>query len=683
MHRIVGRLLRKLGLRSEEPPAPEQWRAFLARVDSAFAEVDQNRYTVERSLILMSEEMQALQRRQQESYEARQSAILRAQPDLIFLLDEDGRYLEVMAGNDNLLAKGASELLGRLLSEVLPLASATLFLRVIGQALQSGQKQVTEYELDTQAGRRCFEGRVVPSDLVVQGRRTVVFVARDITERKRAEERIHLLASVFQHSGEAIVITDRENRIVEVNQAFSRMTGYAPREVMGQNPRLLASGRSTPEEYRRMWQSILHQGYWQGELWDRHKDGHIYPKWISISSIRDPQGEVSHFIANFTDMSEHKAAEDHIRHLANHDALTQLPNRLNLQARLDQALTQARREGSRLAVMFVDLDHFKVINDTLGHQIGDNVLVGVAQRLRETVRESDVVARLGGDEFVVVLTDGSTASAALVAEKLLKSLAPPHLIGEYRLHSTASVGISLFPDDGESVEALMKNADAAMYHAKTAGRNNYQFFTAEMNEAARERLALENGLRQALSARELVLHYQPQIEAASGRIVAVEALLRWRHPRMGLVAPARFIPVAEETGLIGPMGEWVLDEALRQLAAWRRAGIGLRRVAVNLSAQQLRDPVLPDVVASHLARHGLRGGDLELEVTESVAMHDPERSVSLLQSLHDLGVELAIDDFGTGYSSLAYLKRLPLDRLKLDRSFVADLETDANDAAIC
>ena len=504
------------------------------------------------------------------------------------------------------------------------------------------------------------------------------------TEQHRlaTDAQIKLLASVFDNSGEAILISDARNRIVEVNPAFTLITGYAAEEVRGRNPSLLASGRTSPEDYRQMWHAINEDGLWQGEIWDRHRDGHVYPKWLTISTIRDVAGNLSHYIASFTDITARKAAEERIHYLAHHDPLTRLPNRTHLQGRLEQAIVAARRDSSRLAVLFIDMDHFKNINDSLGHHVGDGLLVEVAVRLRQSVRESDVVARLGGDEFVVVLTDISHDTVAAVVGKLLKNLARPYAIDDHTLHSTPSIGISLFPEDGADVETLMKNADTAMYHAKEAGRNTYQFFTAAMNESATERIVLEGNLRRAIERDEFVLHYQPQIDVASGRPCGVEALVRWQHPERGLISPLKFIPIAEETGLIVQLGEWVLDTALGDLSRWRTAGLDGIRMAVNLSAHQLRDPQLAPRIASLLALHGLRGGDLELEITESVAMKNPQGTIRLLTHLRELGIELAIDDFGTGYSSLAYLKQLPLDRLKLDRSFVMDIEQDPNDAAI-
>ncbi len=507
---------------------------------------------------------------------------------------------------------------------------------------------------------------------------------QDITEQMAAEDRVRLYGKLFEHTGEAIMITDRENQIVEVNAAFSTLTGYSTDEIRGQNPRVLAAGSTPRETYQSMWKSLNDVGYWQGELWDRRKDGSIYPKWVSISAIRDEGGMASHYVASFSDISERKAAEERMERLARYDALTGLFNRFSLHERLEQALALAHRDQRHLALMFIDMDRFKIINDTLGHQVGDDLLVQVAQRLQACVRESDIVARLGGDEFVVVLTDNNSAinAAATVAQKILEQLGKPYVIHEQELHSTPSIGVSLYPNDGVDVSALMKAADTAMYHAKEKGRNNAQFFTVDMNKAASERLYLERELRLAVERQQFELHYQPQI-LSQGGICGVEALIRWRHPDKGLISPIKFIPLAEEIGLIEVIGTWVIAEACRQLAAWKKARLHPGRIAVNLSARQLHSATLVNQVQASMQQYDIQTGELELEITESVAMADPERAIGQLLALQQLGVELAIDDFGTGYSSLAYLKLLPIQTLKLDRSFVKDLESNQDDAAIC
>ena len=513
-----------------------------------------------------------------------------------------------------------------------------------------------------------------------------LLLMRTLAQNRDARQRIGLLAKVFEHSGEAIMVTDHAHRIVEVNPSFVRQSGYEPSEIIGQFPSMLDSARTTAAEHDAIRQLVAEHGFWRGELWDRSKSGREYPKWLSISVLRDDNGVITHHIASSIDMTEVKQAEDRIRHLAHHDTLTQLPNRVLLHGRLEQAMAVAKRDGGQLAMLFIDMDRFKNINDTLGHPVGDGLLVEVGQRLSALVRESDIVARLGGDEFVLVLTGldaNSATAAALVASKVVAELGRPYLVRGHELHSTPSIGIGLYPGDGEDADTLLKNADAAMYHAKSAGRNNFQFFTAAMNAATTERLALEAGLRGAIERGELFLHYQPQLDVASGRVLGVEALIRWQHPEMGLIPPLKFIPVAEDTGQIEAIGHWVLEQALHQVALWRANGHPDLRVAVNLSAQQLRGETFPQQVSNALQQHGLPGQALELEITESMAMRDPARTAELLAQLRRHGVALAIDDFGTGYSSLAYLKQLPLSCLKLDRSFVMDLENDANDAAIC
>ena len=506
----------------------------------------------------------------------------------------------------------------------------------------------------------------------------------NITARKRNEDALRLSAKVFEHSGEAIVITDADNRIISVNAAFTRITGYQLDEVRGENPRILASHRTPPETYPAMWSAIHTTGHWQGELWDRAKDGHIYPKWISISLLRNAAGEVTHHVASFVDVSERKAAEEHISRLAHHDPLTGLYNRFSLQQRLGQAILTAQREGEEAVVMLIDMDRFKSINDTLGHQAGDALLTEIAQRLLSVVRESDIVARLGGDEFVIVLSgvEAGMRTGASIASKIRHLLGQPYAYKDTQLHSTPSIGISIFPSDGDNSETLLKHADLAMYAAKALGKNTFQFFNPAMNAGATERMRMEQELRGALQRGEFLLHYQPQIDATTGRISGLEALIRWHHRQNGLISPMKFIPVAEEIGVIEELGAWVLNEACQQFAAWKAAGVHAKRIAVNLSAHQLRSPNLVRLVRTTMNRHGIGAGELELEVTESVAMEDPQRAIAQLEALRTMGVELAIDDFGTGYSSLAYLKLLPIQTLKLDRSFVKDIETDENDATI-
>ncbi len=508
--------------------------------------------------------------------------------------------------------------------------------------------------------------------------------AQDITDIRRMESQMQLLGSAFHHSGEAIVITDHDNRILTVNAAFTALTGYEEAEVVGRNPSILSAGRTVQEDYERMWASIKDKGYWQGEIWDRRKDGGVYPKWLSISVIRNDEGDIRYHIAHFTDISAERASEAKIHYMAHHDMLTGLNNRFSLKDRLEHALAVARRQAGRVALLFIDLDRFKLINDTLGHHVGDELLIHVSQRLRQCVRESDLVARLGGDEFVVMLSGiEHSAAVAMVAEKLLLSIGESYAIGPHTLYTTPSIGIAIYPLDGEDGETLMRNADAAMYHAKSAGRNNFQFFDARMNEAALERLGIEHALRLALGRDEFRLHYQPIIDLNSGRVAGVEALVRWQHPERGLLAPGTFIGVAEETGLIQPIGDWVMWAACRQLADFRAAGLDGIKMAINISAIQMRNGNLSVLARGVIEAYSLPPGDLVFEITESVAMEQPEETIRMLDLLRDMGITLALDDFGTGYSSLSYLRMFALDKLKLDRSFVQDIGQDMDGQVIC
>jgi len=508
-------------------------------------------------------------------------------------------------------------------------------------------------------------------------------LVEDITEQKRSESALYIYANAVKYSGQPILITNSDNKVIELNQAFSTLTGYTLDELRGQSPRMLASAHTPPETYRQLWSGLTEAGVWQGKLFNRAKNGGFFPVLAVISAIRNDLGEVTNYIACYTDITDRMAAERRIDQLLHHDPLTSLHNRYSLEGRLEQALSQARRNRESLAVLFIDLDRFKLVNDSMGHQAGDMLLLEVAGRLRECVRESDIVARLGGDEFVVVVTGLSAAKiAAPIAEKIVRSLGQPYSLGDSVVHSSSSVGISIFPNDGDDSATLMKTADMALHHAKNQGRSNFQFFTPEMNAAMADTLALDNDIRAAVAEKQFELHYQPKMSTPDHKIAGVEALVRWRHPIRGLVPPDQFIPLAEESELIEAIGEWVLDEACRQWTEWLAKGMTPLSVAVNLSARQLASPTLVERVRAIKSRYGLPKGALELEVTESVAMRNPERAIEQLKALGALGIEISIDDFGTGYSSLAYLKLLPIQTLKLDRAFVRDIETDENDAVI-
>ncbi len=510
-----------------------------------------------------------------------------------------------------------------------------------------------------------------------------VWIIEDLTQSKAENEELQLARKVFEVNSEAIMVTDIRNQIVRVNAAFERITGYSSHEVVGRDPKLLGSGRHDADFFITMWNELRISGHWSGEIWDRHKDGREYPKWLRIDTIRDSQGTVTHYVAVFSDISERKASEEHIRYLAQHDALTGLPNRYMLAMHLEHALARAQRGSDSIGLMFIDLDNFKTINDTLGHQYGDALLCEVAKRITRAVRKSDIVARLGGDEFVVVLENIHGANdAGHVAQKIIDQLGQAIAVDGHNLHTTPSIGIGIFPEDGETSDILMKNADVAMYHAKAAGRNNYQFYAEHMNQSAAIRIQMEGRLRAAMNGNEFQLHYQPQINLLTGRLCGCEALIRWFNPELGMVSPASFIPLSEEIGLIVPISEWVLRTACQAAREWLDAGIEFGVISVNISPHQFRQRNFPERVEQILAETGLPIDRLELEITESTIMETAEITIATLTQLKNLGISLAVDDFGTGYSSLAYLKRFPIDRLKIDRSFIADLETDPSDAAI-
>lgn len=507
-------------------------------------------------------------------------------------------------------------------------------------------------------------------------------------ERQRMEQKLRLSDQVFESSAEGILVTDKGARILVVNPAFSHMTGYSQAEVLGQTPRLLRSDRHDADFYREMWAGLLEAGQWMGEIWNRRKDGEIYPAWLTISAVRNAQGEVTNYIGACSDLTEQKRSEERIYHLAYYDVLTGLPNRRLLEDRLRLTLVQAHRSGGGVAVLFLDLDRFKDVNDSLGHPVGDRLLQAVAQRLGECLRKGDTAARWGGDEFVVLLRDlggdqrAVAQRASVVAEKIQQTLSEAFTSDGHEVLVTPSTGIALYPWDADNGTDLIKYADTAMYQAKAQGRNNHQFYAAPMHKAVTARLFLENELRGALQRCEFSLHYQPQVDIASGRITGAEALLRWRHPVRGDIPPAEFIPLAEETGQILAIGEWVLDTAWAQYCAWQAADLCPPRLSVNVSPRQFQETDFIRRVQALVGKAEPKGWDLELEVTEGTLMECSEGVHAALNALKARGVKLAVDDFGTGYAALGYLRRFPIHELKIDQSFVRDITSDPYDKAI-
>jgi len=507
----------------------------------------------------------------------------------------------------------------------------------------------------------------------------------DITARKKAEEDLRVAAVAFDTS-DAIMITDSKANIVRVNKAFQKITGYSEEEVLGRNPRFMKSGRHPDDFYSDMWVRIKEIGYWSGDVWDKRKNGEIYPKRMSISAVKNADGAITEYVATFNDNTAQKKAEEEIHSLAFYDPLTSLPNRRLLIDRLRHALKISSRSHQYGALILLDMDKFKSLNDTMGHDYGDLMLIEVAERLQSVVREADTVSRLGGDEFVVLLEDlgaeqdGARNSAAQISEKIRSRLSAPYLLREYLHHSSSSVGVTLFHRDECPMDDLVKQADMAMYQAKESGRNTTRFFDPSMQEAVEHRALLELGLRSAISENQLSLHYQIQV-SRDHRALGGEVLLRWNHPDFGMVSPAKFIPIAEESALIIEIGEWVLAGACKQLGTWKRDGkYEKMTLSVNVSAKQFLQKDFVSIITTLINANNISPSSLKLELTEGVALEDVDTVISKMQELSTVGVQLSLDDFGTGYSSLSYLSKLPLHQIKIDQSFIRNQATNSKDS---
>ncbi|HYD94918.1 MAG TPA: EAL domain-containing protein [Noviherbaspirillum sp.] len=552
---------------------------------------------------------------------------------------------------------------------------------------RSGTDHGFEYRMIASDGRVVWLKDLVSIDMHGDEPVSLRGVMVDITERKRLAAALQgerrKLQVLMENSGHGISITDGAGRILKVNRAFCAITGYQPRDLIGKTHAALHSGRQDPSFYRGMWETIAAQGCWSGEIWNRRKCGELFAGQLSVTRVPDETGAVANYIGIFSDISNAKAAQDEIERLSMFDAMTGLPNRTFLYDRLDHALRIAGRDGHHVALLAVDLDRLAHINEVLGHHVGDQLLEAVADRLRRIMRDADTVARHIGDEFVIILEQlDDPQAAAQLAERVLEELSHPFMLDGHEVAVSACAGIGIFPEDGQDPSILLKHTEVALHHAKGTGESGFQFFREEMNRASQERLQIESNLRQALTRNELRVQYQPQVCLQSGRITGMEALVRWQHPEMGMVSPARFIPVAEETGYIIDIGLWVLREACRQTRHWHDLGYAGLQVAVNVSARQFRQHDFAGQVKRVLAETGLAPACLELELTESMIMQRPERVVAVMNELRAIGVTFSIDDFGTGYSSLSQLKRFPIDKLKIDQSFTRDIGTDANGAAI-
>ncbi|MEY2689760.1 MAG: hypothetical protein RL375_3959, partial [Pseudomonadota bacterium] len=616
------------------------------------------------------------------STEQRLLAVLTHGSALVAIKDAAGRYEFANPRYARYLGIEASRLLGRTDAQCLPAGLASHLRKADIDVLQAGATLEREEIFSVDGVRRVWWAARFPIHDEDGAISSVCLQAIDLTEARAADEELRIAAKVFDTTTEGVMITDPEHRILRVNEAFSRITGFSADEVRGRTPRIISSGRHDDAFYRTMWEEIDRSGGWQGEIWNKRKNGELYPEWLSINTLRDASGRVTHYVGVFTDVTTLTEAREHMRRMATHDLLTGLPNRTLLQDRISHAVATSQRHGAELAVCFVDLDNFKTINDSLGHEAGDEMLRLAAKRICDNVRSIDTVARIGGDEFVLLLENSSRHECLQTVERITRSLAENVDLRGSLITTAASVGVAMFPGDGADAAALMRNADAAMYRAKRAGRSRYEFFSAEVGESARNRLAVESGLRQALQSGELYLEYQPQVDITSGELRGFEALLRWRTSDGSSIAPSVFLPIAEETALIDLIGDWVLGAACAQLAQWRSTNLpGYSAdmcLSVNVSARQLRDRQFAEKLQHHLVTHRITGRQLVLEVTESALIQQSDQLGVLMRRLDQLGVQLSLDDFGTGFSSLAHLRQLPLDELKIDRSFIAGM-TDRRD----
>jgi diguanylate cyclase (GGDEF)-like protein/PAS domain S-box-containing protein len=602
------------------------------------------------------------------------ATIVEQSADAIITKDLEGRVTSWNAAAKKMFGYSTDEILNQDIRILYPSESETVSRQKLTMLEVEGDSEIT-------ARRKTRDGQLL--DVVItasylydsdRNRIGDIGIIRDVTEKRKADEQLMLWASVFEHSGEAIMITDRENRVISVNSSFADITGYQLDEVIGRNPHFLASGRHDGSFYAAMWASLQGEGVWRGEIWNKKKSGEIFPERLTITTIKDIRDSVRNYIAIFSDISEQKEREEYIHHLAHHDALTGLPNRTLLRDRMEQAFIHASRHGDHVAVMFIDLDRFKIINDTMGHETGDQLLVVVAQRLLRLFRDGDTVCRLGGDEFIVLLPEiRNSGNLVTIAEKVLEELSQHYEIEDYELDITPSIGISLYPDDGNDIDEIISHADAAMYHAKEQGRSNFQFFTTALNKMVNERLVMETELHQALGNDEFELHFQPQFRLTDQTLSGVEALIRWQSPKLGAVPPDKFIPLAEEIGMIHKIGEWVMQTACEAGSHWHKRFGFSGRIAVNVSVKQLNSPEFNDQVMQILQTTGMASAMLEIELTETALMETIEHSARVLKLFRDKGVTISIDDFGTGYSSLNYLRRLPLDVLKIDRSLIGEL----------
>lgn len=687
-HRLLSRQIQRLMGGDFAPDA--RWRALLDQVSASYQEADRERALLENALAVNSEELTAANeslRKRAEQEQALLRSFTNSIPDLFFAKSMQGRYMGCNQTFERALGLHESDIVGKTDAELMPAEMAQEFETLERQVLATGEPNVREEWLTQADGKRvCLEMLRAPYFGIDGAPLGLIGIGRDITERRRLEEQMRLSALVYQHTAEGMLVTDANYRIIDINAACARITGYQLDEVKGQSPDIFNSGRQDAAFYESMRRTVDEFGYWHGEVWDRRKNGETYAKSMVINRLVGGDGTAHGYVMLFSDITEKKQADDMIWRQANFDMLTGLPNRRMLRERLEHEIRQATRARCSLALLLIDLDHFKEINDTLGHLVGDDLLVEAARRISACTRESDTVARLGGDEFTVILTRVTDPKhVEAVAAKIIARMAEPFQLGDSVVYVSASLGITLCPDDASDAEVLLKNADQAMYVAKRLGRGRFSHFTQGLQTAAQDRLRMIGDLRGAIQAGQFHLHFQPIVDPHTGHIRKAEALLRWDHPTDGIILPGDFIPLAEETGLIVPIGDWVFREAARWAARWNTLVPGGFQVSVNASPVQFRAEaasIQRDWI-TFLRSHDIPGSSMVIEITEGLLLNADADVSQILLALRMAGIQMAIDDFGTGYSSLAYLNKFDIEFLKIDQSFISALSAAPADRALC
>jgi diguanylate cyclase (GGDEF)-like protein/PAS domain S-box-containing protein len=684
MHHFLKQQLQQLGFDCQKVLIDEgMCKKLLEVISLTYAQKDENRSVLKRTLEKTSDEMQTLYEQLQTTTQSRFNAIVSAIPDIIFLVDNEGRYLEVFAeGKEEKLFVPKEEIIGRSVEEIFPSELAALFLDTTQSAIREGALKVVEYDLDLKTGRLSFEARIMPTGLVEEAHETAIVIIRDMTKKKASENSARLISTVFEEATEGIIIEDRNRHVISVNPAMLKMIGMHQEDVLGKHAAFftpfIGEAPATAIE-----EGIQSSGFWHGEVSIRRGEKGDLPVWLTVDAVYDDRRNAVNYVVMMTDISEIRRTREKLEHIATHDALTSLPNRILLYDRLNVTLERVKRSEMLAAVIFVDLDHFKDINDNLGHSWGDELLVQCGQRLRTLIRAEDTVGRLGGDEFLIIVDDlESKDDVTLVAQKIMKRFEKPFVLENREFDVTVSVGISIFPDDGKSAAELIKTADMAMYKAKKSGRNNFWFYSSVLSERSNEYFRIDRALKKALKNDEFYLLYQPQISLIDGKVTGVEALLRCHDPLLQTMPTAKFIAVAEESSTIIGIGRWVLSEVCRQIMAWQKQMPYAFIVAINLSRRQLSDKMLIEYIQEVVRNSGIDVSLLEFEITESTLMQSSQIAQKNIEKLRELGYKISIDDFGTGYSSLANLKQFSLDKLKIDRSFISGLESDENDRII-